>query len=103
MRAHAAARAAPDRDRQRLARADRRQPHAGEAGAAGAHLPLGRGVVAAAAWRFFLGLNDRRDEVQQRCQSELQTAAFPDTARHPERRARRLQHRERILQATLAM
>jgi len=59
--------------------------------------------VAAALWAFFLGLNDRLEEVKQRCRSELQTAAFPDTSRHPERRARQLQHRERTMQAALAM
>jgi transposase len=60
--------------------------------------------VAAAVWDFLLGLNDRLDEVQQRCRNELQTAAFPETSRHPERRARRLeQRRERVMQATLAM
>jgi len=60
--------------------------------------------VAAAVWDFLLGLNDRLDEVQQRCRSELQTAAFPATSRHPERRARRLeQRRERTVQAALTM
>jgi transposase len=60
--------------------------------------------VAAAVWEFLLGLNDRLDEVQQRCRNELQTAAFPETSRHPERRARRLeQRRERVIQAALAM
>ena len=59
--------------------------------------------VAAAVWHFFLELNDRLGEVQQRCRSELQTAAFPETSRHPERRRRRLQHRERTMQAALAM
>lgn len=58
--------------------------------------------VAAAVWRFLLGLNDRPDEVRQRCRSELQTAAFPETSRHPERRAKRLeQRRERTLQPTV--
>jgi transposase len=60
--------------------------------------------VAAAIWPFLLGLNDRLDEVKQRCRSELQTAAFPETSHHPERRARRLeQRRHRTMQATLAM
>ena len=62
------------------------------------------GNVAAAVWAFLLGLNDRQAEVQQRCQNELQTAAFPERSRHPERRGRRLeQRRERIAKATLAM
>jgi transposase len=61
-------------------------------------------TVAAAVWQFFLGLNDRLDEVKQRCRSELQTAAFPETARHSERRAQRLeQRRQRTRQTTLAM
>lgn len=60
--------------------------------------------VAAAVWEFLLGLNGRRDEVRQRCLNELQTAAFPDTSRHPERRLQRLkQRRQRTVQATLAM
>lgn len=59
--------------------------------------------VAAALWQFFLGLNDRLGEVTQRCRSELQTTAFPATARHPARRERRLQHRERTIQTALAM
>jgi transposase len=60
--------------------------------------------VAAALWPFFLGLNDRLDEVKQRCRSELQTAAFPETARHPDRRATRLeQRRQRTVQPALAM
>ncbi len=60
--------------------------------------------VAAAVWDFLLGLNDRLDDVQQRCRNELQTAAFPATSHHPKRRARRLeQRRERIAKATLAM
>ena len=59
--------------------------------------------VAAAVWAFLLGLNDRPDEVQQRCRNELQTAAFPETSRHPERRAQRLEkRREREMQITLA-
>lgn len=60
--------------------------------------------VAAAIWDFLLGLNDRLDDVKQRCRNELQTAACPETSRHPERRARRLEQRhERIAKATLAM
>jgi transposase len=60
--------------------------------------------VAAAVWDFLLGLNDRLDEVKHRCRSELQTAALPESSRHPERRAQRLkQRRERTLSATLAM
>ena len=60
--------------------------------------------VAAAVWEFLLGLNDRLDEVKQRCRSELQTAAFPETSQHPERRTWRLeQRRQRTVQATLAM
>jgi transposase len=55
--------------------------------------------VAAAVWEFLLGLNDRPAEVQQRCQNELQTAAFPERSRHPARRLRRLeQRRERTVQ-----
>lgn len=60
--------------------------------------------VAAAVWQFLLGLNDRAEEVMRRCRSELQTAAFPETARYPERREQRLEHRRyRTIQATLAM
>jgi len=60
--------------------------------------------VAAAVWEFLLGLNTRLDEVKQRCQNELQTAAFPERARYPERRLRRLeQRRQRTVQAALAM
>lgn len=60
--------------------------------------------VAAAVWEFLVGLNDRAAEVKQRCRSELQTAAFPETSRHPARRTRRLElRRERTLQAALAM
>ena len=60
--------------------------------------------VAAAVWDFLLGLNDRQAEVQQRCQNELQTAAFPERSRQAERRVRRLeQRRERTVQAALAM
>jgi transposase len=60
--------------------------------------------VAAAVWGFLLGLNDRTEEIKQRCRCELQTAALPETSRHPERRAKRLeQRRERTLQASLAM
>jgi transposase len=60
--------------------------------------------VATAVWEFLLGLNSRTDEVKRRCGSELQTAAFPETSRHPERRAKRLkQRRERVMQAALAM
>jgi transposase len=60
--------------------------------------------VAAAVWQFLLGLNERNAEVQQRCRNELQTAAFPDTARQPARRTARLaQRRERTLQPTLAV
>lgn len=60
--------------------------------------------VAEAVWDFLLGLNDRADEVKQRCRSELQTAAFPETSRHPARRTRRLeQRRERTLPPALAM
>ncbi len=60
--------------------------------------------VAAAIWPFLLGLNDRLEEVRQRCRSDLQTAAFPETSRRPERRTWRLeQRRERIAKATLAM
>lgn len=60
--------------------------------------------VAEAVWNFLLGLNDRADEVKVRCRSELQTAAFPETSRHPARRARRLElRRERIMQAALAV
>jgi hypothetical protein len=60
--------------------------------------------VAAAVWAFLLGLNERLDEVKRRCRSELQTATFPETARHPERRLRRLaQYRERTMQGDLAM
>jgi transposase len=61
-------------------------------------------TVAAAVWDFLLGLNDRQAEVQQRCQNERQTAAFPERSRHPERRLQRLeQRRARTVQATLAM
>jgi transposase len=49
--------------------------------------------VAAAVRTFFQRLTERRDEVKQRCRSELQTAAFPETSKHPERRAQRLQTR----------
>ncbi len=60
--------------------------------------------VAAAVWQFLLGLNDRLEEVKQRCRSELQTAAFLETSRQPQRRAWRLQQRrERTMQAALAM
>ncbi len=60
--------------------------------------------VAAAVWEFLLSLNERGAEVQQRCRSELQTAAFPETSRHPARRTRRLElRRERIMQAALAV
>jgi transposase len=59
--------------------------------------------VAAAVWQFFLGLNERLGEVKQRCRSELQPATFPETTRHPERRARRLQHREQTMKVALAM
>lgn len=60
--------------------------------------------VAAAVWAFLLGLNARTEEVKRRCQSELQTAAFPARSRHPERRVRRLeQRRVRTLQPALAM
>lgn len=46
--------------------------------------------VAAAVRQFFRELDARGDEVKQRCRSELQTAAFPETSKHPERRERRL-------------
>ena len=60
--------------------------------------------VAAAVWQFLLGLNDRLEEVKQRCRSELQTAALLETSRQPQRRAWRLQQRrERTMQAALAM
>lgn len=60
--------------------------------------------VATAVWEFLLGLNARQDEVRQRCQNELQTAAFPERSRHPERRLQRLeQRRQRTMQAALAM
>jgi transposase len=60
--------------------------------------------IAAAVWEFLLSLNTRLDEVQQRCQNELQTAAFPERSHHPARRLRRLeQRRQRTVQATLAM
>jgi transposase len=50
-------------------------------------------TVAAAVTAFLEGLDDRTEEVQRRCRSELQTAAFPNTSRHPERRLRRLDQR----------
>jgi transposase len=60
--------------------------------------------VGEAVWAFLLGLNDRADAIKVRCRSELQTAAFPETSRHPARRTRRLElRRERIMQAALAV
>ena len=60
--------------------------------------------VAAAVGHFFEAIDDRAAEVQQRCRSALQTAAFPETAKHPARRTRNLQRRrERALKAALAM
>ena len=60
--------------------------------------------VAAAVTQFLAGLGDRTEEGKQRCRSELQTAAFPETSRHPERREPRLeQRRNRALQAALPM
>jgi transposase len=60
--------------------------------------------VAAAVGQFFEEIDDRKAEVRQRCRSELQTAAFPETAKHPARRARKLQlRRERALNTALAM
>jgi transposase len=49
--------------------------------------------VAAAVTAFLEGLDARTDEVKRRCRSELQTAAFPETSHHPERRLRRLEQR----------
>ena len=60
--------------------------------------------VAAAVGRFFEEIDDRQAEVQRRCRSELQTAAFPETAKHPARRAQKLElRRERALNAALSM
>ena len=53
--------------------------------------------VAAAVTGFLERLDERTDEVQRRCQSELQTAAYPERSRQPERRTRRLQHRQTLL------
>lgn len=60
--------------------------------------------VAAAVTAFLERLDERVAEVKQRCRSELQTAAFPDTARSRERRERRLdQRRNRLAQPASAM
>jgi len=60
--------------------------------------------VAAAVTAFLNGLDAQAEEVQQRCRSKLQTAAFPETSRHPERRERRLQQqRNRTVQPDLTM
>jgi hypothetical protein len=61
-------------------------------------------TVAAAVRQFSAVLDERADEVKRRCHSELQTAAVPETARHPERRERRLGYRrDRALKAALPM
>lgn len=60
--------------------------------------------VAAAVTAFLDSLDARPEEVQQRCRSELQTAAFPESSRHPERRERRLQQlRNRLIQPAPTM
>jgi transposase len=60
--------------------------------------------VAAAVTQFFNDVDSRAAEVKRRCRSELQTAAFPETSRHPERRERRLQQRRnRTVQPALTM
>lgn len=47
----------------------------------------------AAVTAFLEGLDGRVEAGKRRCRSELQTTAFPETSRHPERRARRLEQR----------
>ncbi len=56
--------------------------------------------VAAAVGAWFGDIGGRCQEVMQRCRSELQTAAFPETSRHPERRERKLRNRQH--QASMA-
>jgi transposase len=56
--------------------------------------------VAAAVGQWFTDLAGRCEEVMRRCRSELQTAAFPETSRHPERREQKLRNRQH--QATIA-
>lgn len=50
--------------------------------------------VAAAVGQWFTDIAGRCEEVIRRCRSELQTAAFPQTSRHPERREQKLRHRQ---------
>ncbi len=60
--------------------------------------------VAAAVGQWFTAIAGRCEEVIRRCRSELQTAAFPETSRHPERREQKLRHRQnqaRIAAATM--
>jgi transposase len=56
--------------------------------------------VTAAVGQWFVDIAGRAEEVIRRCHSELQTAAFPETSRHPQRRERKLQNRQH--QATIA-
>ena len=50
--------------------------------------------VAAAVGQWFVDIAGRCEEVIRRCRSELQTAAFPETSRHPERREQKLRNRQ---------
>jgi len=50
--------------------------------------------VAAAVGQWFTDSAGRCAEVIHRCRSELQTAAFPETSRHPERRQQKLCNRQ---------
>ncbi len=59
--------------------------------------------VAAAVGQWFVDIAGRWQEVIHRCRSELQTAAFPETSRHPERRERKLRNRQHQASMAAAM
>jgi transposase len=59
--------------------------------------------VAAAVGQWFTDITGRCEEVIRRCRSELQTAAFPETSRHPEQRERRLRQRQNQARMAAAM